>query len=63
MSDEPERVFSSARRVLSWDRARLGDELLQQLQCVKHWKRNGHISRIIEPGEAGIHGGDDMELL
>ena len=44
MSDEPERIFSSSRRVLSWDRARLGDKVLEHLTCIKHWKRNGHIS-------------------
>lgn len=41
---EPERIFSSSRRVLSWDRARLGDKVLEHLVCIKHWKRSGHIS-------------------
>ena len=47
MSDEPERVFSSTRRIISWDRARLNDDTLQQLQCIKHWKQNGHISHVL----------------
>jgi len=63
MSDEPERVFSSSRRVLSWDRARLSDEVLQRLQCIKHWKKNGHISRILEADEVYIQLEDGMESL
>jgi hypothetical protein len=56
MSDEPERIFSSARRVLSWDRARLDDKVLERLQCIKHWKKNGHISRFI-PSEVALETG------
>ena len=41
MSDEPERVFSGARRTLSWDRAQLGPETLERAECLKHWKRSG----------------------
>ena len=44
MSDEPERVFSGARRTISWDRAQLGAENLEKAECLKHWKR----SRITE---------------
>jgi hAT family C-terminal dimerisation region len=41
MSDEPERVFSGARRIVSWDRAQMGAETLERVECLKHWKRSG----------------------
>jgi hypothetical protein len=41
MSDEPERVFSGARRTVSWERAQMGAETLECVECLKHWKRNG----------------------
>ena len=41
MSDEPERVFSGARRTISWERARLGAETIEKLECLKHWHQSG----------------------
>jgi len=41
MSDEPERVFSGARRMVSWDREQMEAEILEQIECLKHWKRTG----------------------
>jgi hypothetical protein len=41
MSDEPERVFSGARRTISWERARLGAEMIEKLECMKNWIRAG----------------------
>ena len=35
MSAEPERVFSGARRTISWDRARLGGNQIMKLECLK----------------------------
>lgn len=40
MSDEPERVFSGARRTISWDRAQMSAETLECVECLKHWKRS-----------------------
>jgi len=40
MSDEPERVFSGARRTISWERARLTSEMVEKVECLKHWKRS-----------------------
>jgi hypothetical protein len=37
MSAEPERVFSGARRTISWERAKLGAELIEWLICYKHF--------------------------
>jgi hAT family C-terminal dimerisation region len=40
MSDEPERVFSGARRTISWERASLTPEMAEKVECLKHWKRS-----------------------
>jgi hypothetical protein len=47
MSDEPERVFSRARRTVSWDRAQIGAETLEKIECLKHWKRNGILNEVL----------------
>ena len=41
MAAEPERVFSGARRTISWDRARLSLERVEQGECLKSWIRSG----------------------
>lgn len=41
MSDEPERVFSGARRTVSWDRGQLEPETIELRECLKHWKTSG----------------------
>jgi len=41
MSDDPERVFSGARRTVSWERARLGAETIEELECLKNWIQVG----------------------
>ena len=41
MSDEPERVFSGARRTVSWDRGEMDAETLEKVECLKHWKHSG----------------------
>ena len=40
MSDEPERIFSGARRTVSWERSQLGPDNLEKVECLKHWKRS-----------------------
>ena len=47
MSDEPERVFSGARRTVSWDRAQMSAETLEKRECLKHWKRNGILNEVL----------------
>jgi hypothetical protein len=41
MSNEPERVFSGARRTVSWDRGQLEAETIEIWECLKYWKRSG----------------------
>jgi hypothetical protein len=40
MSDEPERIFSGARRTVSWERAKLGVDTIEMLECSKNWRQN-----------------------
>lgn len=39
MSAESERVFSGARQTISWQRARLRAEVVEQTECLKSWIR------------------------
>ena len=41
MSDEPERIFSGARRTISWDQFQIQPESIERRECLKHWKRSG----------------------
>jgi hypothetical protein len=41
MSNEPERVFLGARRMISWDRGQLEPDTIEIRECLKHWKRSG----------------------
>lgn len=64
MSAEPERVFSGARRTITWDRMRLGATVIEHTECLKSWIRS-HITvglRKVEDGkrlEAAIESYDD----
>jgi hAT family C-terminal dimerisation region len=40
MSDEPERVFSGARRTVSWERMQLGPENIEKAECLKNWHKS-----------------------
>ena len=40
MSAEPERVFSGARRTVSWERMQLGSESIEETECLKSWMRS-----------------------
>ena len=48
MSDEPERVFSGARRTVSWDRGQIEAETIEMRECLKHWKRSGILDTFFE---------------
>jgi hypothetical protein len=41
ISDKSERVFSRARRTVSWEKTQIRAENLKKVECLKHWKRNG----------------------
>jgi arylamine N-acetyltransferase len=58
MSDEPERVFSGARRTISWERMSLGEKSVERTECLKSWIRN----EIAEPGSASSEDSDPAEM-
>ena len=41
MSADPERVFSGARRTISWDRMLLGAATIEKGECLKSWIQSG----------------------
>jgi len=43
MSDETERLFSSAKLLLSDLRNRLGDDIIEVSECLQSWVRHGLI--------------------
>jgi len=43
MSDEPERLFSSAKLLISDLRNRLGDDIIEAAECLKSWVKQGLI--------------------
>ncbi|KAH7074940.1 hypothetical protein BKA63DRAFT_414268, partial [Paraphoma chrysanthemicola] len=38
--------FSGARRLISWDRARLSAENIEKLECLNSWIQNDHIQQL-----------------
>jgi hypothetical protein len=48
MSDEPERVFSGARRTVSWDRGKIEPKTIEIRECLKHWKKSGILDTFFE---------------
>ncbi len=47
MSAEPERVFSGTCRIISWERMQLGEDTVEMLECLKHWKQSGLVENIV----------------
>lgn len=37
MSDEAERIFSGARRTISWERSRLAPDIIEAMECYHHF--------------------------
>ena len=47
MSDEPERVFSGARRTITWDKAQMEPDTIEMRECLKHWKKSKILNQIV----------------
>ncbi|OBS16237.1 hypothetical protein FPOA_13041 [Fusarium poae] len=64
MSDDPERVFSCARRTISWDRARLSTDTIEKLQCLSNWVKNDLIHKLYVTidDEIMVVAGDDDDI-
>ena len=41
MSDKPERVFSGARRTITWDKAQLDPDTVEVKELLQDWKKAG----------------------
>jgi hypothetical protein len=48
VNDEPERVFSGARRTVSWERSQLDVQTLECIECLKHWKQSGILNEFLD---------------
>jgi hypothetical protein len=48
MSNEPERVFSGACRMISWEREQLNPEIVKITECLKHWKKSRILDKFLE---------------
>jgi hypothetical protein len=52
LSDKAERVISGARRIISYDRARLGAEMIEMTECLGSWNKNDLIRKVNLPRAA-----------
>ena len=62
MSSEPERIFSEARRTITWQRMKLGPVNIERSECLKSWVRGGIIrgwrrELLVNVREGGGEGG------
>jgi hAT family C-terminal dimerisation region len=48
MSDELERVFSGARRTVTWDKGQIEPRTIEMRECLKHWKKSGILNTFLE---------------
>ena len=44
ISAKPERIFSGARRTISWQQMRLGPGNIEKTECLKSWIRIGLVA-------------------
>ena len=51
ISNKLERVFSKARRTVSWDRGQMEPETIKIRECLKHWKKSGILDTFFEETE------------
>jgi hypothetical protein len=65
MSSEPERIFSGARRTISWDRARLGGRNIERTECLKSWIRSNltaGVGLIAQEVVEGVLSDDEVDI-
>jgi len=61
MSSECERVFSQLRRLITFERTRLGDLTIESDECQKHWISSGCLDLKDSDDEAEESQGDDPD--
>lgn len=63
MSAEAERVFSGARRTISWERANLSARTIERLECMKNWLSSKLSHGVFLTKEGNIMRDEDIELM
>jgi len=63
MSAEAERVFSGARRTISWERASLSARRIERLECLKNWLKSKLSHGVFLTKEGNIIRAEDVELM
>ena len=63
MSAEAERVFSGARRTISWDRARLSARTIERLECLKNWLKSKLSHGVFLAEGGGVIGAGGVGLV
>jgi hAT family protein len=63
MSAEAERVFSGARRTISWERASLSARTIERLECLKNWLKSKLSHGVFLTKEGNITRAEDVELV
>jgi hypothetical protein len=43
MSAEPERLFSSTRRLVTWERNKLDGGMMEANECLRNWACHGEL--------------------
>ena len=51
MSDKPERVFSGARRTITWDKAQLNPDTIEVRELLQDWKRTDILGDLLYNAE------------
>jgi hypothetical protein len=51
MSNKPERCFSRARRIVTWDRGQIEAETIELRELLKHWKRSGILNKFFNESD------------
>jgi len=59
MLSKLERIFSGARRTITWQRIRLGLVNIEQSECLKSWVRGGVIGGWRRELLVNIRGGEE----
>ena len=63
MSAEAERVFSSTRRTISWERASLSAHTIERLECLKNWLKSKLSHGVFLTKEGNVIMAEDVELM
>ena len=63
MSAEAERVFSGARRTISWERSSLQARSVEQSECLKHWIKSNITYGNVVVSDVVIEAAEQLKIL